>query len=149
MASKSATEAIAATLEELTKAQVTIVNNRDWSLQTKEAKAVLPHISSDYQAFWVNLSEKQGLPFSQALQGLRSQVERNPAYFEEIVDIFTDLDEDRSCAKVIMHVRSVGFAQITSESIREARWRRDGHGKWWLWQHKSVRGMSMDHFDLG
>ncbi|KAF7185717.1 hypothetical protein HII31_12948 [Pseudocercospora fuligena] len=143
------TAAIAATLEELTKANVSIVNDRDWKLESKAAKAVLPHVASDYQAFWVNLSEKQGLSFSQAMAGIQSLVvESNPDYHEQILNIFSDVDDVAGSAKVEVHVLSTGYFETNVESIREARWRRDGHGVWWLYQHQSVRGISVDHVGL-
>lgn len=143
-ASTSPSNSLAATLEELSTTNIKMVNERDFELSSPAAKAVLEHVSPHFKTWMYNVSKPTALTFEEGLEVLRSVAKNFPKYREEILGLTTDIEEKRGCATVVVHVRISGREQTSVEAIREAKWERDEHGKWWLHSFIGIWGVSMD-----
>lgn len=133
-------EPTAARLERISRAGITILNNHDFELKSKEAQELLAHLSLKYRA---RLDAAGGplrpLTFEEQVAQWSQRAQEHPDVHFEILDVSSTVDEEKGEASVYMTMEVTGLGSVSLHAMNELSWKRE-HGEWKCYHVVGLRG---------
>ena len=120
---------------------VTLINNRDFEYQSKEAAELVEHVAPDWEGRFDNYPH--AISFAEQTSIWIEYAKTYPNLYFDILDIALQVRDHHRTASVILQLGIHGMNDVSKLGVCELKW-KCSEGKWLWHRHIAMKGPLVD-----